>query len=135
VLTSCSLAPVIAEHSVDYNSTVEAATNIILVTNVLRARDQAPLYFSDLSQIRGSLTANVSAQTTFPFGQINRPLTGTGVRESIQNTLSLATNPTFDIAPTNTKQFYQGINQPLSKDLLRITSSGGSRPIGCSRCS
>ena len=118
LLMSCSLAPIVAEHSVDYNRTVEETSNVILVTNILRARDEAPLYFSDLSQIRGSLTASLSGQSSFPFGSANRPPTGTGVRNFIQNTLSLSTNPTFDIAPSNTKQFYQGINQPLSKDIL-----------------
>jgi hypothetical protein len=52
LLAGCSLAPVIAESTLNYNTTVETVTNGVLVTNILRARDSAPLYFSDLSHPR-----------------------------------------------------------------------------------
>src|ERR1700722_16805829 len=45
LVAGCSLAPVIAENTLDYNTAVETVTNGVLVTNILRARDYAPLYF------------------------------------------------------------------------------------------
>jgi hypothetical protein len=68
LLAGCSLAPVIAESTLNYNTTVETVTNGVLVTNILRARDSAPLYFSDLSQIRGAVQVSLQAQTTMPYG-------------------------------------------------------------------
>jgi hypothetical protein len=65
----CSLSPLITKASLDYNSTIEDTTNTSLVVNVLRAKDAAPIYFSDISQVRGSLSAGASAQTTIPFGE------------------------------------------------------------------
>jgi hypothetical protein len=98
----------------DYNSTIEETSNSTLVINVLRGRDAAPLYFSDLSQVRGSVSMGASTQATIPFGQ-----PGMGSRTSIQaGAFSANTNPTFDIAPTNTKQFYQGLLNPISGSLF-----------------
>lgn len=118
-VAGCSLANFIADESIDYNSTVEAATNDMLVTNILRGRDEAPVFFSDLSQIRGSIQFNVAAQSTIPWGPQFRPSTGTGVRRSVQaGPIQLQNAPTFDIAPQNTKQFYQGVMEPLGKAVL-----------------
>ena len=115
-LAGCSLSPAITKASLDYNSTVEDTTNTSLVLNILRARDSAPLYFSDISQIRGSLSAGASAQATFPLGEY---FPGSTTRASLQaGALSANTNPTFDIAPTNTKDFYEGLLSPVSKDLF-----------------
>ena len=45
--TACSLSNFVADESIDYNATVEkAVTNDVPVTNILRARDGAPLFFS-----------------------------------------------------------------------------------------
>jgi hypothetical protein len=73
ILSGCAYGSYISDSSNDYNVTVEDATVNDLVANILRARDGAPLYFSDLSQIRGSLTISAAAQATFPFGPIKSP--------------------------------------------------------------
>ena len=54
LLAACSLSETIGQHSVAYNSTVEAATDAVLVMNVLRARDRAPLHFSTIGAIHGA---------------------------------------------------------------------------------
>ena len=107
LLTACSLAPIITENSVDYNETVENVTNSVLVTNILRARDGAPLYFSDLSQIRGSLQLNLqAAQTTLPYAHFFNSSTPSLFQAG---PLTVGTQPGFDFAPLNTKKFAQGI--------------------------
>ena len=102
LLAGCSLAPVIAESTLDYNTTVETVTNGVLVTNILRARDGAPLYFSDLSQIRGAVQLSLQAQTTVPYG----PMFPAGAGASAQaGPLTVSSQPGFDVAPLNTKKF------------------------------
>lgn len=106
LLAGCSLAPVITEQSLDYNTTIETVTNSVLVTNILRARDGAPLYFSDLSQIRGLVQLNLAAQTTVPYG----PIFPAGAGGSVQpGPLAINSQPGFDFAPLNTKKFAQGM--------------------------
>lgn len=107
----CSLAPVIENNSIDYGTTIEEVSNASLVKNVLRGRDGAPLYFPDLSQIRGSMNASVSTQSTVPWAL---PNAGT----SIAGPFSASTTPSFDIAPSNTKQFYLGILNPISPTIF-----------------
>jgi hypothetical protein len=109
---ACSLSPVVEKNSVDYNETIEQVSNKSLVTNILRARDGAPLYFPDLSQVRGSVSATVTATSTIPW---KGPSTGS----TTSGPFSANTNPTFDIAPTNTKQFYLGLLSPVSPTLFQ----------------
>jgi hypothetical protein len=112
VVGACSLSPVVEKNSLDYNGTIEEVSNKSLVTNILRARDGAPLYFPDLSQVRGSVSANISAASTIPW---KGPSTGS----TTSGPFSASTNPTFDIAPTNTKQFYLGLLNPVSDKLFQ----------------
>ena len=80
ISAGCSLAPLVANESEDYNQTVQTVTNSLLVVNILRARDEVPLYFTDLSQIRGQIMLNYSAAGAFPFGPPNRTGAGVGLR-------------------------------------------------------
>ncbi len=54
-LAACPLGEPIARQAIDYNVTVEQAANTLLVRNILRARDEAPLHFTTLPRIRGSV--------------------------------------------------------------------------------
>jgi hypothetical protein len=107
LLAGCSLGPAITENSADYNETIEQVTNSALVSNVLRARDGAPLYFTDLSQIRGSLQLSVQpAQTIIPYAHFLGSQTPSTVQAG---PLSVSTQPGFDYAPLNTKNFAEGM--------------------------
>jgi len=106
LLAGCSLAPIIAEQSLDYNAAVETLTNNVLVINILRARDGAPLYFSDLSQIRGAVQLNLQAQTTVPYGPVLPAAAGGSVQPG---PIALNSQPGFDFAPLNTKKFAEGM--------------------------
>jgi hypothetical protein len=107
LLAGCSLGTAITENSADYNATIEDVTNAALVSNVLRARDHAPLYFSDLAQIRGSLQLNVQpAQTIIPYAHFLGSTTPSTVQAG---PLNVGTQPGFDYAPLNTKIFAEGM--------------------------
>jgi hypothetical protein len=106
-LAGCSLGPLITQNSADYNTTIEDVTNAALVSNVLRARDHAPLYFSDLAQIRGSLQLNVQpAQAIIPFAHFFGSTTPSTVQAG---PLNVNSQPGFDYAPLNTKIFAEGM--------------------------
>lgn len=106
-LAGCSLGPLITQNSADYNTTIEDVTNAALVSNVLRARDHAPLYFSDLAQIRGSLQLNVQpVQTIIPYAHFFGSTTPSTVQAG---PLNVNSQPGFDYAPLNTKIFAEGM--------------------------
>jgi len=109
LLTGCSFAPIIEADAVDYDQTYEDVANHLLVTNILRARDRAPLYFSNISLIHASIQGTASAGVTFPFG----PLLKSTQRGAGVGAVSIQTAPSFDIAPLNTQDFTQGILKPI----------------------
>ncbi len=116
VLTACSLSGAIGRNSVDYNQAIEYATNNMMATNFLRARDQIPLYFTDLSQIRGSLQFGTNAAVSVPFG--NPDLANQRTRNIATGAISISTSPTFDIAPLNDTIFTEGLLKPIDPSLL-----------------
>src|SRR5438046_2728474 len=93
-LSGCSLlslAPVVSSNAIDYHDVVEDVTNDILITNILRARDRAPLHYASLSIMHGSTAGAVSLQATLPFG----PLHGSSSRNSLQiGGISITNTPT-----------------------------------------
>lgn len=109
LLAGCSFSPLIEADAVDYDQTYEDVANHLLVTNILRARDRAPLHFSSISLIHASIQGTATAGLTFPFG----PLLKSTQRGLGASTLSLQTAPSFDIAPLNTQDFTQGILKPI----------------------
>jgi hypothetical protein len=109
-LAGCSLAPAVSNFTVSYNGSIEEVNNQLLLANILRARDRAPLYFSDLSQIRGALTLSASTAVTIPFGP-QKVLTTKEYTDLA--TAGISSSPTFDIVPLNEQVFTQGIVQPL----------------------
>jgi hypothetical protein len=127
-LSSCSalsLGPALRDDAVNYHQAVEDTANNILVTNILRARDRAPLHFSDLAIVRGSLQENASVQATFPFG----PLHGTNARNSLQvGGVSLQNAPGFDLSTLDTQEFTKGILSPIDPLFIKYFLDQGTDP-------
>lgn len=111
LLGGCSLSGAVTRSSLDYDQVLEAVTNDMLVTNILLARDQAPLHFTDLSQIRGSLQLQMQAQAAEPFG--SEFTSEDHPRAMLTGLIAGASNPSFDVVPLNTKSFTEGISAPI----------------------
>ena len=111
LLGGCSLSGAVTRSSLDYGQVLEAVTNDMLVTNILLARDQAPLHFTDLSQIRGSLQLQAQAQAAEPFG--SQFTSEDHPRAMLTGLIAGASNPSFDVVPLNTKAFTEGISAPI----------------------
>jgi len=114
LVSGCSLGRTVGQHGVAYNGSVEAATDTVLVLNVLRARDQAPLHFTEIGAIHGALT--LSAGLGYDLSNVNG---GT------EPALLAATSPSFDIAPLGRQEFARGLLRPIDPALLRLLSDQG----------
>ncbi len=109
---ACSLAPVINHQVIDYyRVNDEAATQIILL-NILRAKDGLPLHFSELSQIRGELSAGAAVSATVPFGA--QTDTTVRPRNLVTPGVTVSTAPSFDITSLDTKDFTDGVMMPIA---------------------
>ena len=116
LLAGCSLAGGVSQGSIEYDRALEDVSNSMVVSNILRARDSAPLHFSDLSQIRGALQFQLQGQTNTPFGP--NYVSSSRNRALAQASVTLSTAPTFDVVPLNTKEFTEGITAPISLSTL-----------------
>jgi hypothetical protein len=128
MLTGCSFAPFIQSDSMDFAATIDSVSNQLLVTNILRARDHAPLHFANLSALRAQFQAQATAQAVLPFGAFSRTPavtpsgTGTGTsatRASETNILGLQTAPSFDFSPLDTQEFTRGILTPIDPQVVK----------------
>ncbi len=114
LLGGCSLSSTIGEHGIAYNGTVEDATNAVLVLNVLRARDRAPLHFTTVGAIHGAFS--LSAGLGYDL---------TAVNNGLQPALLAASSPSFDIGPLDRQEFARGLMRPMDPTLLRLLSDQG----------
>jgi hypothetical protein len=108
LLGGCSLSGTVQQSALDYSVVMEEFTNQALVRNVLRARDYAPLNFSDLPLIHGALATQLTLGATTPYKNIGS--TASTTSPSVQFT----SQPTFDTASLNTQGFTLNLIQPIS---------------------
>ena len=114
LLSGCSLSGAIGTHSVDYNHSVEQAADTLLVVNILRARDRAPLHFTTIGAIHGAFT--VSAGIGYDLTAVNNGVQPAGL---------VASNPSFDIGPLDRQEFARGLLRPIDPALFRLLSDRG----------
>ncbi len=111
-LAGCSLGGTVASQAGDYNLAVEHAANTQLLRNVLRARDQLPLHFTTVPQIRGSLSIGLGQPGIgLPIGAL--------AANGLNLGLSGSSSPSFDVSALDTQEFTRGLLEPLEPDLFR----------------
>ena len=100
---------------VSYDDAIEDITNKLLVLNILRAKDKAPLHFDEIPSIHESIQATGSLSLTVPYGP--RPPNWT--RNSVTPGLSLQVSPSFEIDHLDTKDFVTGIASPIDPKFVK----------------
>jgi hypothetical protein len=117
------LGDAISHQVFDYYQVNDQASNQIILLNILYARDGAPLHFSELSQIRGQISATASASTTFPYSAINH---ATMIPRNLATIgANISTSPSFDIASLDTKDFTAGVMTPITPEAVRFFLNEG----------
>lgn len=100
----------VAAGTTNYNLALEQAQNEMLLLNIVRASKQNPMYFTALTDMKGSLSYGVNGTLTFPFGPVKEGVTGSNM---FSTTASLAANPVFTVSPLNSKEFLLGMLSPV----------------------
>jgi hypothetical protein len=123
LLTSCSsafrsttsLSPVVQTDTLGYNDAVGDASDAILLSNILRSRDFAPLNLNQLSSLSGALSLQGTLGLSFPLGPPGSMGSGT-LRAQTTATPSVmaSTSPTYSLTPLNTQAFTLNILQPVT---------------------
>jgi hypothetical protein len=118
-LTGCGVqSAVIRSQALSYDDIIEDTTDKLLLLNILRAKDKAPLHFDEIPSIHESIQATASVQATWPFGATdtgNKPTT----RNSVTPGLMVQATPTFEVDHLDTKDFVTGIASPIDPKFVK----------------
>jgi hypothetical protein len=115
VVTGCVPSAVLRDRAIEQNVTVEDVTDSILVANILRARDQAPLQFADIPLMHESFQISAGITPTILFGPIHA---GSG-SHTVAPTASVQEAPTFDLSNLDTQDFVTGIMSPIKPNIIK----------------
>lgn len=115
-VVGCSVqSAVIRDQTVSYDDVIEDTTNQLLLLNILRAKDKAPLHFDTIPSIHESIQANASLQATLPFGPMNKSTN----RDAATAGIGVQVAPSFEIDHLVTKDFATGIASPIDPKFVK----------------
>jgi hypothetical protein len=115
LLCGCGASPaIIKSDSLAFGEVIEDTTNKLLVVNVLRARDKAPLHFTDIPVIRESMQQTASLAFVDLLGSLS-----TTARDTRAGTLSVQTSPSFELTHLQSKDFITGISSPIDPKIVK----------------
>jgi hypothetical protein len=109
LLSGCTGASFMGAEVSDYRNTFDTTGDEQILGNILRAKDDAPLHFSELQTLGASTQLTSSLQITDPFGARN----GSTTRAGLQGTIGAQTTPTFSLSSLELQQFTQGLLNPV----------------------
>ena len=112
-LYGCETPLVIKTDTLAFGEIIEDTTNKLLVLNVLRARDKAPLHFADLPVIRESM------QQTASFAFLNFFGRATTSRDSVGFGAGVQKSPSFELTHLQSKDFITGISSPIDPKVVK----------------
>jgi len=116
LLCGCGISnEIIKTDSLAFGEVIEDTTNKLLVVNVLRARDKAPLHFADIPVIRESM------QQTAALAMLNvaGPVAGTTQRNTRSGAVTLQVSPSFELTHLQSKEFITGISSPIDPKIVK----------------
>jgi hypothetical protein len=121
-LGGCSGSHVIDQYAADYRVTVATAGDAQLLLNILRAKDNMPIHFYDLSNIHGAIQLTAGTSASIPF--TNTSLTS----GTISPAIAAQNSPTFDLGTTDTQDFTRGILSKLDPLVVKTLFDQGVDP-------
>ncbi len=122
-LCGCSASHVIGLYAADYRDTTATAGDSQLLLNILRAKDNLPIHFYDLSNIHGSIQWTAGAAASVPFGINSSATPGT-----ITPVLGAQNNPTFDVGTSDTLEFTRGMLSQIDPRVVKALFDQGVDP-------
>jgi hypothetical protein len=101
--------------TLSFGDVIEDTTNKLLVLNLLRARDKAPLHFADLPVIRESMQQSLNFSTI----DFSGPIAGTTQRDNRTRGAGIQFTPSFELTHLYSKDFYTGIATPIDSKIVK----------------
>jgi hypothetical protein len=122
-LPACGLSPQVASDVLSYHETADITANRIILLNVLRARDDAPLHFGELSLQHGQVSEQGGIILAQPIGEI--PKSTSLPRSILTPSASVGDQVAFDLGTLDTQNFTQGVTAPIQPKMLKYFLDSG----------
>jgi hypothetical protein len=106
---------VVRSQAMSFDDVIEDTTDKLLVLNILRAKDKAPLHFDEIPAIHESVTGNASLQGVWPFGPLNKSV----ARNTLTAGLGVQLAPSFELDNLATKDFVTGMATPIDPKFVK----------------
>ena len=128
----------IPSSTVDFNRSVEAAQNEILLLNILRAAHGQPQYFSEITLVRGSASLSFSSSGSYT-SETDRgstvaddalALTGEMVSrvKNVSPSVGYALSPTFDVSFPRSQEFVNAMMSTIDESSVNAILDLGWEP-------
>src|SRR5687768_11064588 len=116
-LTGCGgfSSAVMKMDSLSFNDVIEDTTNKMLVLNVLRARDKAPLHFADIPVIRESMQQSA----TLGYVDLVGGILGTTTRNTRTAGAGVQFTPSFELTHLHSREFHTGLATPIDAKFVK----------------
>ena len=141
-LAGCAIVDKYSNRAVEYNLQAEKTQQQNLLLNIIRASLRRPMQFTGLQSITGTASASGSVTGGYtnlhqtPVAQdlgaalagISNQAIGRGVTGTGSSTASMSGGPTFVVPVLDTQEFYQGILNPVSHQIIDYYVQQGFPP-------
>lgn len=118
-LTGCIGASDFADRAVEHNRAIAQAADEVMLLNIVRARYDRPIVYSQFSGVSENFSNNVGVSASLPFGGDAVDFYNVDVSTGPEQFVSLSTRPLDD------KDFYQGVMSPINVGLIRYYMDNG----------
>jgi hypothetical protein len=125
-VSGCAVVDQYSGRATVYNAEAEEAHNQGLLLNIVRASLRHPRQFTIVQKITGTAQAQGSLNLAFPFGSNASSTPGTAILNG-----GASGGPSFDVAPLETSDFYEGLAEPFLVSCLTYTCKLSSLAICC----
>jgi hypothetical protein len=115
LLAACTGAPLMGLEVSDYRETFGWTGDEQLLTAILRAKDGAPLHFTELSTLGASNQLSTGLQASGPIAGLD----GSSRAISLQGTAGAQTTPSFTLSSLEVQQFTQGMLNPIGPQVIQ----------------
>ena len=120
----CAIVDQYGARAIEYNEQTAASKSSIILLNILRAAYREPLQFTDVTTVTGTASVQGGLNATIPL-RIGGTAFSTPQILELNPSASVSGGPNFSIANLNTQEFYQGLQAPISPQVIANYAAAG----------
>lgn len=121
-LSGCMPAGLYASRAVEHNRAIAAASDQIVLLNIVRAKYDRPIVYTQFNGVSENLVNEIGAGLSIPFGADAASFYAADLALSPTQSASLSTSTLADV------DYYQGVMRPVRIGLLRYYLDNGWPP-------